>query len=211
MENLLSFLMSHSGPVPYLLVLGILLACGIGLPIPEDITLFAAGLMSYYEAANVWAMIGISLFGVLSGDSFIYFLGAKYGPRLTERWFFRRILSPERLALVQEKLHTHGNKLIFAARFMPGLRSPVYFSSGMLHLPYRVFLFYDGMAALISVPTIIYSVFYFGDHLDRVIKIIQRIQYGIVFVIGGTALIFLVKWWFSHRKRIRIHAEPNGS
>ena len=61
---------------------------------------------------------------------------------------------------------------------MPGLRAPIFFSAGTLHLPYRIFVFYDGFAALISVPTIIGAVFYFGDELDKVVRVIQRIEHG---------------------------------
>ena len=125
MDRLVDFLLEFSGPIPYLLVFAILLACGIGLPIPEDITLFAAGLLSYYGVSNYQIMIVVSLFGVLLGDSIIFMLEAKYGSKLTKKWFFHKVLPPERLELVKKRFHEQGNRLIFAARFMPGLRAPV--------------------------------------------------------------------------------------
>ena len=161
LDHLFDFLLGFSGITPYVFVFLILLACGLGLPIPEDITLFAAGLLAYYEKANVYAMIGLSFVGVLLGDSIIFYLGAKYGRKITRFAFFRRFLTPERLTEVSKKLRKSGSKLIFAARFMPGLRAPIFFCSVLLHYPYRVFLFYDGLAALISVPLIIYIVYHF--------------------------------------------------
>src|SRR4051812_13283720 len=200
MEWLVDLLLNFYGPTPYVIIFGILLACGMGLPIPEDITLFAAGLLAYYGMTNLAAIVIVCMCGVVLGDSIIFFLGATYGRKLTKKWLFHKLLPDERLNLVREKFHERGNKLIFVARFMPGFRAPVFFSSGVLHLPYRVFLFYDGMAALISVPTIIGAVYYFGDNIDTVVRFIKRLEHGIAFVIGAAVLLILGKWYITHRK-----------
>jgi membrane protein DedA with SNARE-associated domain len=200
MDRLVDFLLNFYGPTPYFLIVGILLLCGLGLPIPEDITLFAAGLLSYYGVTDVGVMIAICLFGVLAGDSAIYYLGFHFGRKLTKKWIFHKLLPDDRLAAVQGKFRKKGNRLIFAARFMPGLRAPIFFSAGTLHLPYRVFLFYDGGAALISVPAIIGAVYYFGDELDHVVRVIQRIEHGLGVVIILAVLAILAKWYITHRK-----------
>lgn len=199
MDAMIDFLMGFSGPGPYLLVFFILLACGLGLPIPEDITLFAAGVLAYYGSANVYWMIVVSFVGVMSGDSVIFFLGAKYGRKITHRWPFRKILTPDRLDQVSDRLRKGGNKVIFMARFMPGLRAPIFFSSGMLHVPFRVFFLFDGIAALLSVPAIVYTVYYFGDELDRVVSVIRNVQHGILLIIFGIVLIFVAKWLFKRK------------
>ena len=200
MDRLVDFLLNFYGPTPYFLIFGILLACGLGLPIPEDITLFAAGLLSYYGLTDVSTMTATAFFGVLLGDLIIFSLGFFYGRKLTKKWIFHKLLPDDRLNSVQKRFHKSGTRLVFAARFMPGLRAPVYFSAGTLHLPFRTFLFYDGAAALISVPTIIGLVYYFGDQLDRVVRIIQRIEHGIAFVILAGVLAIAAKWYVTHRK-----------
>lgn len=200
MDTLLDLLLNFYGPMPYFLVFGILLACGLGLPMPEDVTLFAAGLSAYYGLTNLWLIILISYIGVILGDSIIFFLGATYGRKLTQKWFFHKVLPDERLNVVKQRFHSKGNSLIFAARFMPGLRAPIYFSAGTLHLPYRIFLFYDGLAAFLSVPTIIGAVYYFGDELDQVVRWIKRIEHSIFLVIAGVIVAVLAKWYLTHRK-----------
>lgn len=199
MDKLIDFLLSFYGPTPYFIVFGILLACGLGLPIPEDITLFAAGLLSYYGLTELWLMIVISYLGVMIGDSIIFLLGAKYGRKLTKKWFFHKLLPDDRLDAVSKQLRKR-HRLIFAARFMPGLRAPIYFSAGTLHLPFKEFLFYDGLAALLSVPLIVGAVYYFGDQLNEVIRVIQRIEHGIAFVILAIVGAVLLKWYWTHRK-----------
>src|SRR5436190_477504 len=115
----------------------------MGLPIPEDITLFAAGVMSYYGKADVWIMIAVSFVSVMAGDCIMFWLGAHYGRKIARRRFFARFLTEERLSDVQQRLRLKGNKLIFVARFMPGFRAPIFFSAGLLHLPFRLFFFLD--------------------------------------------------------------------
>lgn len=201
MEDLLGFALNFSGIMPYLLVFGILLACGLGLPVPEDITLFVAGMLAYYGMVNVWAMIFVCMAGVLIGDSTIFWLGAKYGREITKKPLFSKLLSQERLALVKEKLHQHGNKVIFVSRFMPLLRAPTFFSAGTLHLPFEVFFFYDGLAALISVPSIVWLVYHFGAIADKLIKTIKHVEHGILFAILAAILFMLVKWYYNHNKQ----------
>jgi membrane protein DedA with SNARE-associated domain len=200
MDKILDILLGLYGPTPYFLLFGVLLICGLGLPIPEDITLFAGGLSAYYGLTNLWLTIVVSYMGVIIGDSIIFWLGAVYGRKLTKKWFFHKLLPDERLNAVRTQFHKKGNKLIFVARFMPGLRAPIFFSAGTLHLPYRVFLFYDGFAAFLSVPTIIGAVYYFGDELDKVVRVIQRIEHSIVFVVVAVVFAMAAKWYLTHRR-----------
>lgn len=205
MEALYSFLLHYNtGPVPYVIVFVLLLLCGFGLPMPEDIILFAAGLMAYYAKADVWLMIMVCFAGVMIGDSSVFTIGALYGKRVRRFALVRRMLPPKRMKAVRRKLHEQGSKVIFAARFMPGLRTPIFFSAGTLHLPFRTFFVFDGAAALISVPTIVYAVYYFGDHVDRVIKVVKRLQFGVIGSILLLIAVLALKSWWAHRKERQI-------
>lgn len=200
MDLLVDFILNFYGPTPYFIVFLILMLCGVGLPIPEDIILLAAGLLAFYGVTQVWLMIAVSLLGVVIGDSLIFYLGSHYGRRLTKQWLFHRLLPDDRLEWVRRQFEKRGDRLLFAARFMPGFRAPMFFSAGTLHVPYRKFLIYDGGAALISVPAIIGAVYYFGDQLDVVVGIVKRVEHGILFVIVAALLAILAKWYITHRK-----------
>jgi membrane protein DedA with SNARE-associated domain len=195
------FFLHFSGPASYLLIFCLLLACGMGIPLPEDIVLFAAALLAYYQNANVHLMVAVSLAGVLIGDSIVFFLGHTFGERLRKRRPFSKILPDDRFNDLKEKFKEDGNKVIFAGRFMPGLRAPIFFTAGSLHLRYRIFIFYNGMAAMISVPTIIYLVWWFGDELEKVIQTIKRVQFGIVGVILVIIAILVIRYLIKRRQK----------
>jgi membrane protein DedA with SNARE-associated domain len=102
---------------------------------------------------------------------------------------------------VRAYFRTYGSKVIFIARFLPGLRFSIFLSAGMLHVRPYVFIVYDSLAALVSVPFLVYSAFYFGDRIDQVIKWAKRSEYGILVLVGVAALIVAIKVLRKRRAR----------
>ena len=201
MDLIVDFLIDYYGPIPYLAIFLILIACGLGIPVPEDITLIAAGILTYYGICDVWVMIFVCFLGVMIGDSFMFWLGHKFGRRLAKKWPFRMFIDEEKIESIRNKLKNHGGKLLFSARFMPGLRSTIFFATGMLHFPYRKLLIYDGLAALISVPTIVYVIYRCGDYIEIVVRWIKKVEGGIVGVILLAILFFVLKYYLKKKKQ----------
>lgn len=200
MEKLINTLLHFNDLQAYGAIFGILLACGLGVPIPEDITLLAAGYLAHSGNIDFWTTLIVCFIGVIFGDSLVFYLGAHYGRRILKVWFFRKMIPEERLDVVRQRLRKYGNKLIFAARFMPGLRAAIFFTSGTLHLPFRVFIFYDGLAALLSVPLLVWLAYHYGHILDQVLKVVRKVEHGIFYCIVLLILVIIVKWYLSHRK-----------
>lgn len=192
----------------YLAVFGVLLACGFGVPIPEDITLVAGGIISGLGYTNVHIMFAVGMVGVLMGDGIMFFAGRIFGNRILKVRMVARIMTPARYAAVQEKFEKYGNWVLFAARFMPGLRSPIFLSAGISRKvsPWRFFLM-DGFAALISVPVWVYLGYYGANNRDWLMEWVKRGQTGILVAIA-LVVLGLVGYWFSQRRRARhpLHA-----
>ena len=144
-------------------VFGILILCGFGLPVPEDITLVSGGVISGLDLANPHTMCIVGLAGVLIGDSTMFLAGRIFGYRIQRIKTFRRILSPRRFSHIQRKFKQYGLSLLFVARFLPGLRSPIFLVAGMSRrISYLTFILMDGIAALISVPVWVYLGYFFA-------------------------------------------------
>ena len=82
----------------------------------------------------------------------------------------------------------HGQKIVMIARFMPGVRAVTYFSAGSAGMSYWRFLFWDGLAALLSAPFFVWLGFHFGDKLDYAI---DRMKEGQLVVFGALAVVGL--------------------
>ena len=180
-----------------------LMICGAGLPLPEDITLVAGGVIAGLGYANVHAMVALAMFGVLLGDSAIFLLGHHYGARILQWRFVARVLTPERYLKVQEKFDQYGNRMLFFARFLPGMRTTVYLTAGTTHrVSFLRFLLIDTLAALISVPFWVYLGFFGADNHEWLVKWLHRGQSSLWVLVGILLLTVLVLWW-KHRRRTR--------
>jgi len=153
MEFLINFFSTYG----YFAVFGVLILCGFGLPIPEDVTLVSGGVISGLGYTNVHIMLVVSMIGVLSGDSIMYWLGRIYGTKILRAKPLRKLVTLKRLRSVRHRFETQGNRLLFLARFLPGLRAVVYLISGITRkVSFGKFVFIDFCAAIISVPIWVY-------------------------------------------------------
>ena len=59
----------------YFAVFLVLVLCGFGIPIPEDVTLVAGGVISGLGYTNVHIMFAVGMAGVLVGDGLMFLLG----------------------------------------------------------------------------------------------------------------------------------------
>ena len=190
---MLDTLVAFFGEYGYIAVFACLILCGLGVPVPEDITLVSGGVISGLALANTHIMCAIGLAGVLAGDSTMFLAGRIFGYRVQRLKFFRKVVSPQRFSQIQRKFKKHGLGLLFVARFLPGLRSPIYLVAGMSHrISYITFIVMDGLAALISVPVWIYLGYFFADNLDILMEYVHDVQKAIFLALGLLAVIIAV-------------------
>ena len=190
MEALLkTLLLGSHGAMAYLSIFAVLVACGLGVPLPEDISLILGGFLVFKGVANLWGMVATGFLGILVGDSLIYLAGRRVGLRVrTGHGWLARVVTPERRILVEGLFARHGEKLVIAARFMPGVRAVTYFIAGSAGMPYARFICFDGLAALASAPLFVLLGYRFGRHLQQVIELMKRYQLIAVGVLLATVL-----------------------
>jgi membrane protein DedA with SNARE-associated domain len=193
----------------YLAVFIALLLCGAGVPLPEDISLVAGGVIAGLGYANVHVMFAIGMAGVLVGDAGMFLLGHHYGARILQWRLVARVLTPARYAKVQEKFERYGNRLMFFARFLPGMRTAVFITAGTTHrVSFLRFFLLDGLAALISVPFWVYLGYFGADNHEWLAMWIRRGQNGLWLLGAVLVVIVLVLWW---RRKRRAACESPGS
>lgn len=194
-ETLITSLSQLEGPTAYAAIVGLLLICGLGVPLPEDITLIAAGILASPAVGSI-SFIGAVIagfFGVLIGDAFLYTLGRVYGRRAFQLPLIRSFMTPRRIALAERKIIRNSHFICFTARFLPGLRSPIFLTAGIMGVRPAIFYGLDGFAALISVPVWVYVGHWVGENLELALKTAEQIQLslaGIFIVLVGGYLAF---------------------
>jgi len=199
-ESILAFLQSLQGLPAYALLFGILVGSGFGLPMNEDILLVTAAALTLKGVMEPIPLIVVAWCGLLIADGLVFHWGRVFGARLIEHRWLARAMSPERLAAMQSFMRRMGPLAIFAARFMPGVRTGVYFAAGSLRLPYRQQFLYDGLAAAIELPLLVYAVRYVGGNWDRLLPT-SGLHGVAIFLVAVLFLAAVGAWWWRRRKR----------
>jgi membrane protein DedA with SNARE-associated domain len=184
----------------YIAVFTVLLICGFGLPVPEDVTLVTGGVIAGLGFANEHYMVVVGMAGVLIGDGLIFTLGRVYGEQVTRLRWFARVLPPTRIAQARETFSKYGKWVMFVARFLPGLRTPVFFTAGMTRrVSYTKWFVMDGAAALISVPVWVYLGYFGARNFDHLFMMVSRGQSIILGALLLGALVLGGMWWRRRR------------
>lgn len=189
----------------YAAVFFVLVICGFGVPIPEDLTLVTGGVISGMGYTNPHIMFAVGMLGVLVGDGIMFAAGRIWGQKILRFKPIARIMTPKRYEQVQEKFDKYGNWVLFVARFLPGLRTAVFVTAGISRkVSYLRFIIMDGLAALISVPIWIYLGEYGAHNIDWLMAKMHSLQSGIFVILGIGAAVVAWIWW-KKRQRIQFY------
>ena len=199
MDGCLEQLQLLQGPPAYALVFGLLVACGIGAPMNEDVVLLAAAALTLTGVMQPLPLIAVAWFGLIAGDALIFHWGYRYGARILRHRWFARILPEARLTAAQARVQRGGPASIFVIRFLPGIRTALFFAAGTLKIPYRTFFLFNGLAAAIELPLLVFGVRYIGGRWKEILPAIQQAQGWLL--AGVVAIVVIVV--ALHRMRSR--------
>jgi membrane protein DedA with SNARE-associated domain len=131
--------------------------------VSEDATCIATGLLIRAEQLT-WAIgLGACVLGIFVGDMGLWLAGRVFGRRvLTLRWVSAR-LPASRVEHWGQWFERRGWTAVFAARFIPGTRLPVYIAAGILGRRSWRFALWALLAALLWTPLLILLIALFGD------------------------------------------------
>ena len=208
----LTFLWEFVQDYPDPVLFGMLVLCGVGLPIPEEPILLMAGAVAVelasggkatWEGSHVQLIrvTAVCAIGILAGDILTFHLGRRVGKRILKVGFVRAIATRPRRVRAERFFHRYGPWAIFIARFFAGVRLVMYFSAGMSYrVSYLRFLVMDCLGVLVSVPISIYIGFVVYREVSDWAAAKHKLH---LFegVLIAAALVGLVVWWVLVRKR----------
>ena len=151
-------------------------------------------------------IIMILVLGAVAGDCVMYFIGHHFGRSwLREHPFLARHLTPERERQIEEKIRQHGLKVFFLARFMLGVRAPIYITCGIMRVPFRRFLFADAISASVVVSLVFGLSYWFGEDVRIWIK---RSEWAITIIVAIVVIVVVIVMYRKYRRRHRAAAQP---
>jgi membrane protein DedA with SNARE-associated domain len=221
LARLVDLLAGNSLDIGFAFVFVVLLLCGFGLPMPEDVILVTGGVLAWLASdlekvslralvadRGLLAMIVVGLSGILAGDTVIFLAGRRFGHRVADFRPLRRVITPEKLELVEKKIRRRGNVVVMFARFLPGLRAPTFFTVGHARMPLWEFLLFDGAAALVSAPLWVCVGFWFGSDLEQAARMAARFSHYILLAVAVILAALAVRWLHARRAAPATSPEP---
>lgn len=212
LARLVDMLGGHGLHVGYGFVFSILVLCGFGLPMPEDVVLATGGVLAWLASdlekvslggmlrdPGLLTMVAVGLAGILAGDTIIFLAGRRFGHRIADVRPLRRIVTPAKLEAVEKHIRRRGNLVVVIARFLPGLRAPTFFTVGHARMPLWEFLLFDGVAALVSAPLWVCLGFWLGSDLETLAREASRFSHYILLAVGVVLAAIGIRWMQARR------------
>ncbi|HEX5752048.1 MAG TPA: DedA family protein [Archangium sp.] len=179
----------------------LLLLCGVGVPLSEELVIITGGLVVARSGANLPVMVLAAYLGVVAGDSMLYRIGRSLGPRVFSHPKLSKMLTPARIELLQKLFARRGAVAVFLARFLPGLRAPAFLLAGATGLPYRRFFLADALAAWGPALGMTWLGFRFGP------RVLADVQGGLRWLLLAAVMVAVgvlgVRWM---RRRAAVRA-----
>ena len=162
-----------------------------GLPVPGETILLVAGYFSSTGEFNIALVMLIAAVGAVIGDNIGFAVGHHFGRAFILRVGRFVFLTPKRFEHMENYFKSHGNKTIFVARFITGLRVFAALLAGASNMRWRTFLFYNVTGAILWSIVITTLGFLFGESLPILIRWVGR-SGTILLVVGVVGAI--VAW-----------------
>jgi membrane-associated protein len=153
---------------------------------------------------RIGLLVALAAFGAFLGDNTAYLLGRRFGPAVDRRLFVRE-RGARRRAWAERSLDRFGMLIIVACRFIPGGRTAVTLTCGLIGYPRRRFVIATAVAGIVWAS----YAFFLGRLGGKAFE--DRPWIGLLLALGlALAVSVLIeaarralRWFISARNRTR--------
>jgi len=180
-----------------LLIYGILFALlllgAVGFPMPEDLPLIFGGIISHRGNTNFLTTFAVCYTGVIAGDLVIFAIGRKLGPSLFEKEWFRKRMGTHRVKHLRLRLEKRSLWMIFIARHLFYLRTATFLVCGSVRMRWARFIVADCLAALMSVPLMMWLGYEFSEQYDSLVNLFDEAKlWSLLLAFPAAVIIYLI-------------------
>lgn len=127
-----------------------------------------------------------------------YWVGRLLGPKLFNFRWFRCFITPERIEKIKNYIQRFGIFTFIVGRFIPGGRNALFMSTGLTKMPFLQFIMRDSVGCLLSTATLFSLGYFFGSHIQTIIKVFK--YYEMIFFSAIALIVLLLFLVFFMRK-----------
>ena len=177
----------------YWAVLLLVGAESLGIPLPGETILIAAGIYAgSTHKLSVWGIYAVAVIGAVLGDNIGFWIGDKGGYRLLRRYGRYIRVDEAKIKVGRYVFDRQGAKVVFFGRFVSVLRTYAAFLAGTLKMHWRVFLPFNALGGLVWAAVYTFVPYQVGSSINGANKVLEY-ALGAVAVVVIVAAILLVR------------------
>jgi membrane protein DedA with SNARE-associated domain len=173
---MIDWLLLQNKQIIYLSLFVILVGSALGVPIPEDLPLIAAGIAVNNQLVEVIPTFLVCYISIILGDSIVYAIGYRLGTKLFEKSWFKSRVSAAHIRRTRMNLHRRSWLMIFLARHLFYLRTATFLVCGAVKMSFKRFILIDLCAAAISTPIMMSVGYLASEHWDKAREVFRHIE-----------------------------------
>jgi undecaprenyl-diphosphatase len=200
---MLAFLQQILTTYGYVAVALVVLAESMGIPLPGETVLLLGAAYAGAGNLDVRGVILAAALGAIIGDTLGYWIGARGGRALLDRYGHVLHLNPHHLARAEAFFARYGDKTVFFGRFIAILRTFSALLAGVYHMPYRRFLLFNAAGGILWAGTFGLLGAAFGSQWPLIERWAGRaglLVVGMLVLIA--AAVWLWRWAISHEAEL---------
>jgi membrane-associated protein len=190
--TILLTLVSIPSGLGYPALAGLVAAESMGIPVPGETALIAAGILAHDGQLQIALVIVIAAAAAITGDNVGYLIGRKGGRALLEK--------PGPLLKHRQSVLTHGEpffrrhgaKAVFLGRWIAGLRIAAAWLAGINRMHWLSFFFWNALGGIAWATSVGLAAYYLGHTAETIIKDAGLAGVGVLVL--ALAGFFLWRW-----------------
>jgi membrane protein DedA with SNARE-associated domain len=192
------------GRYGYLVVFFGVMLESVGVPLPGETILIAAGALVHRGVLDFGDTLFLGIFGAVVGDQIGYWIGRFGGRPFLLRWGRYAFITPERLGHAEGFFAQHGGRAVFLARFITGLRVFGALVAGTSRMPWGKFVLYNVLGGTVWAAAVVSLGYFLWASISLVEHWVGRAS---LLLVAALALALLLRWTYRRAAR---GGQPRG-
>jgi membrane protein DedA with SNARE-associated domain len=200
LKPLVEFITSFIGQLGYSGIFFLMILESALIPIPSEIIMPFSGFLSSTGRLDPFLVTLSGSLGNVVGSVLTYYLGIMAGRKFILKYGKYILFRKEHLEITENLFRRYGDKISFAGRLLPGIRTYVSLPAGIGKTDFKKFVMYSFAGSLIWNSMLLYV----GMNLGRNWKNIDK--YSVYLDIAAVLSVAVFIVWFVYKTKRKSNA-----
>jgi membrane protein DedA with SNARE-associated domain len=200
LKPLIEFITSFIGQLGYSGIFFLMILESALIPIPSEIIMPFSGFLSSTGRLDPFLVTLSGSLGNVVGSVLTYYLGIMAGRKFILKYGKYILFRKEHLEITENLFRRYGDKISFAGRLLPGIRTYVSLPAGIGKTDFKKFVMYSFAGSLIWNSMLLYV----GMNLGRNWKNIDK--YSVYLDIAAVLSVAVFIVWFVYKTKRKSNA-----